>query len=230
MFSRSSEYRCWSSGDRPLLIPWARGDDDLPESGTQFLIEVCYAGRLYILDTTKLLMGLFGRDEPTERVQSLVEEAKHNSVTAEVIGKRKASGIGSRDYLNDEPLIEHLQEEEQPHFVFPLVTAGDSGVFVDAGDDLLPNGKFRTIVAVTDQRVLIVVGDKTGDKEASITYPEITAIELNDEDVGRHTLYDMTIVTKAETYHIREFTSEDRGEETNTKFREAGQYISGLTD
>lgn len=35
-----------------------------------------------------IIMGLFGSDKPTKRVQNIVDEANHPSVDSEVVGKK----------------------------------------------------------------------------------------------------------------------------------------------
>lgn len=174
-------------------------------------------------------MGLFGSDEPSQEVQSLVEGAKHHSVDTEVLGKTSASGFVSHDYLNDGPLVDHLEKGEQPHYVFPLVNAADSGVFVDNGEDLLPGNKLRTIVAVTDQRILIVVGDKTGDRATSISYTAISSIELDNDPEGRFSKYVLTIGTDEADYEVRRFVP-DIDEGIDEKFRAAGHYIAKMSE
>lgn len=165
-------------------------------------------------------MGLFGSDTPDERVQNLVDNAKHESVSIDVLSKKKASGWGSHNYLNDAPLIEHLNPEEQPHFIYAIADAGGNGVFVENGDDLLPNGKLRTNVAVTDQRILIVIGDKNGDKAISIGYSEIAKIELNIADNQK----ELAIGTGNDVYNIQQSTGK------YDKIPETIEYIAGLTD
>lgn len=174
-------------------------------------------------------MGLFRSDKPSQEVQDLVEGAKHHSVNAEVLGKTSASGFGSHDYLNDRPLVNHLEKGEQPHYVFPLVNVADSGVFVDDGEDLLPDNKLRTIVAVTDQRILIVVGDKTGDRVTSISYTDISSIELDNDPEGRFSKYELIIGTDEADYKVRRFVP-DVDEGIVEKFRAAGHYIAELTE
>jgi hypothetical protein len=174
-------------------------------------------------------MGLFGSDKPSQEVQDLVEGAKHHSIDAEVLGKTSASGFGSHDYLNDGPLVDHLKKEEQPHYVFPLVNVADSGVFVDNGEDLLPDSKLRTIVAITDQRILIVVGSKTGDRETSISYTAVSSIELDNDPEGRFSKYELTIGTEKADYKVRRFVP-DVDEGIDEKFRAAGQYIAEMTE
>jgi hypothetical protein len=177
-----------------------------------------------------IIMGLFGSDKPTKRVQNIVDEANHPSVDSEVVGKKNSSGFIQNDYLSDKPLVEYLNSEEQPHYIFRLGSVGNLnvGVFVDNGEDLIPSSGLTTIVAVTDHRVLIVVGNKDGDRVVTIEYDAVSTLELDDVDDKHHSIYQLTIATDETNYRIRQLDSSV--DDIQEKCRAAGQYIASRTE
>jgi hypothetical protein len=149
-------------------------------------------------------MGWFSSDEPEEEVQVLIDNARHDSVTAEILCNKDSSGWLGYDYLNDRPLIEHLDEEEQPHFITNMTDMKGAGIFTESHEELQPNGKLRTIIAVTNQRILCVIGDEDGDRKMVINYDEILDIDANIKPNDGIDLLEMSIVTEQETYYIRQ--------------------------
>lgn len=148
-------------------------------------------------------MGWFSSDEPNEEVQVLIDNAKHDSVTAEVLSNKDSSAWGAHNYLNDRPLINHLNQGEQPHFITHMTNSQGGGIFTESSEDLLPNGKLRTNIAVTDQRILVVIGDKNGDREKAVNYDEILDIDRNTKNIDNNKIFELSITTEEETYQIR---------------------------
>jgi hypothetical protein len=172
-------------------------------------------------------MGLFSSDEPSEEVKNLVKGAEHQSVDAEVLGETSSSGLGANDYLNDGPLVDHLHHGEQPHYILTMSDVAGCGVFVDDGEDLLPDKNLRDMVAVTNERILIVVGKKSGDRHFVIDYSDICSISLNSEESHHPESVILRIGTEQLEY---EFRTLDLAEANEQKFKEAGQYIADMTD
>jgi hypothetical protein len=116
-------------------------------------------------------MDLYNRAcDPPAEARRLAETARGESVTAEKLGCREVQGLlGTRllgrRHLEDRPLLEYLQPDEQPHFVFAL-----GGVDRDGADGLWPGGGYSVMVAITDLRVLFVVGHRD-DEDESLTVP-----------------------------------------------------------
>lgn len=175
-------------------------------------------------------MGLFRRSPSDDRVRSLVAGATDGSVTAAVLSRTGSPGAGGHDYLNDAPLVDYLVAGEQPHFVVPLVPVGGSGVFVDGGENLLPNSRFRTMVAVTDRRVLIVVGDADGDRETAIAYPDVTGVELTEECGDGTRRYGLELTTGTATYRIQRSTADRDAERVRKRFRRAGEFVAAMVE
>ena len=85
-------------------------------------------------------------------------------------------GILSRPVLADDPLIAYLHEEE----VLQYLLAGAAAPTVVRGgqtDPIETEGSYRTLLAVTDGRLLVVAGSGDGDRAVSLSYEEIAAIE-----------------------------------------------------
>lgn len=149
-------------------------------------------------------MGLFGSDDISERVQKIAENAKHNSVTEEKLGKKTASGFGSHDYLNDKPLIDYLEDNEQPHFIWALADSTNRPpVTVEDGQDLRTNSKVRVMIVLTDIHIVFVVGNKDGDKKSVIEYSEIDSVEINTNFFDNKHSHALTLETSDNKYHIR---------------------------
>ncbi|KOX93379.1 hypothetical protein AMS69_05455 [Haloarcula rubripromontorii] len=118
-------------------------------------------------------MGLFSSG-PDKETQELIDAANGDSVTADKLTKAE-TGRMAWDRLNDGPLIDHLSDDEQPHYIFSQQSK--SGVRVSDGESIQPDGKYRTMMAVTDDRVLFTAGGDTGDSTLSIDSESITDIE-----------------------------------------------------
>lgn len=172
-------------------------------------------------------MGLFGSDKPDPQVQNLVEQAKHDSVSVEVLSKKKASGWGSHNYLKDSPLIEYLESEEQPHFIFPLVSLKGQGVFVN-GEGISPSSKLRTNVVITENRILIAVGRKEGDKIISIEYDDIQDVSTGQPD---QELCELSVNTSQKQFTIRRNRVVEEGKNIEEELEDVLEYIlSKITD
>jgi hypothetical protein len=166
-------------------------------------------------------MGLFGGDKPDPEVQSLVEQAKHDSVSIEVLSKKNASGLVTPNYLNNSTLIEYLQDEEQPHFIFPLIPFDHNGVIVD-DESVSPSSGLRTNVVISDDRILIAVGKKEGDEIISIEYGDIidVSVEQPEEEI-----YVLNIRTRQKIFEIWR-SNLDEDENVSDKVQLALEYIS----
>lgn len=166
-------------------------------------------------------MGLFGSDKPDPEVQSLVEQAKHDSVSVEVLSKKNASGLISVNYLNNSTLIQHLRDEEQPHFIFPLLPFEHNGVIVD-DENVSPSSGLRTNVVISDDRILIAVGKKEGDEIISIEYGDILDVSLEQPE---EEIYVLNVRTHQKTFEIWR-SNLDEDESVNEKIQLAIEYIS----
>lgn len=92
----------------------------------------------------------------------------------------KDSGMLST-YLYDGPLIEHLNDGEQPEYVFSHQTKGYR-ITEENGDERTPHhnsSEGKRYLLVTDQRVLCVAGCKDGDETIEHGYDQIVDIEAS---------------------------------------------------
>lgn len=97
----------------------------------------------------------------------------------ELLTRTGSGGVIKRGYVSDEPLISYLGADERPAFVFatgkPLVreAAGESRT-------LSPGSGYRTVVVVSDTRVLAVVGEDAGEDHAvAIPHAETETVEVD---------------------------------------------------
>lgn len=127
-------------------------------------------------------MGLFGDDRnggyeyDDDYVAGVVAAAEDDTVTPEALTRtdsgRFFSGSG---YLHD-PLLAHLDADEQPHYVFHN---DESGVISTSdGSGLEPDDDYRTVAAFTDRRVLLLVGREGGDERRSVAYDDLTGFNV----------------------------------------------------
>lgn len=125
-------------------------------------------------------MGLFSGDnnEYDYSKDRVVELAK--SATGNVTQKHltKSSGVIST-YLYDGPLIRHLEDNEQPEYVFSNGTKGYRIAEPD-GNERTPHhtgSEGKRYLLVTDQRLLYVAGVQDGDETIVSEYSDINKIQ-----------------------------------------------------
>ncbi|WP_246983471.1 restriction endonuclease [Halorientalis marina] len=91
-----------------------------------------------------------------------------------------SGGVFTSGYLRDRPLIEYLNETERVAF---LLSNSKKGVREESDDDATaytPGDRYQAIAAVTDTRVMFVVGDCTetdGDAMFAVPYTEIEDVK-----------------------------------------------------
>jgi len=90
-----------------------------------------------------------------------------------------------RTYLYDGPLINHINEGEQPHYVFSHISSGLK-ILDESGEEQKTleyseglNGK--TYLTITDSRIIYVSGIKGGDQLLEWDYSEIKAVNKSEE-------------------------------------------------
>lgn len=125
-------------------------------------------------------MGLFSSG-PDEEIQELIDNANGESVTADKLTEAE-TGRMAWDRLNDEPLRSYLEEGEQPHHI--LSQQQDLQLIIDDGENIEPDGKYRLMMTVTDQRVLFTLGGDSGDKSLSLWYDDVTGIDTRKNSRG----------------------------------------------
>jgi DNA-directed RNA polymerase subunit RPC12/RpoP len=103
------------------------------------------------------------------------------------ISERDLTSTGNplRTFLFDKPLIEYLDETEQPHYLFRNDSRGVRVVTAN-GDEETPHHNWNSIwtrghrhLLVTDKRLLYIVGSKDGDEIAEFDYDDITDVTGN---------------------------------------------------
>lgn len=94
-------------------------------------------------------------------------------------------GLLGGGYLGDQPFVEYLDEREQPRHVFFNEKQGLR--YERDGDTqrMTPGSDYRAIAAVTDKRVLFVVGESShdgieGDQPISLPYTQISGVDAVD--------------------------------------------------
>lgn len=118
-----------------------------------------------------------------------------------------AAGVsdGSRgDFLQGKPLPEYFEGTEEPEFVLSNENRGIEHETGDGTETIEPGPNCRAVAAITDERVLLVVGnsrdDREGDREVSIPYTDLRSIETNTGVLKSR----LSLTTEtSERFHIR---------------------------
>lgn len=118
-------------------------------------------------------MGMLG-SEPDDPVEAMVERARGDSVT-----ETKLTRVGNRmvrqGTLEDRPVVDYLREDEQPHHIL----FASNHEFGFDGEDHAVNTLYWQTLVVTDQRLLVLVGDNGGDTGEVIPYETIDPYSLD---------------------------------------------------
>lgn len=128
-------------------------------------------------------------------LETLVARAESDTVTAERLG-----GTADGVELGASPLVEHLADDEQPHFVFDLDCVETT--LADRAVDLVRSG-MQAAVVVTDTRV-VVVGE-TGDEALSVALSGVAGgvldmtTEFGTGDVSRSNALTLSVSSDALT-------------------------------
>jgi len=134
-------------------------------------------------------MGLFGfggNDEEEDnggRELQLEKESKGNSVTAKRLTTTNRGYGAGRDFLAGGPVIDLVKENEQPHFLFLTDGIGGHKIQRRADTDIEPNGKYRVIIVITDERILLCTGNNSGDRSHTINYNDIAGVGYDKSEV-----------------------------------------------
>lgn len=85
------------------------------------------------------------------------------------------SGFRSGKYLEDGPAIAAVEADERVHFV---VTNRKQGIAMtgETTSHAIPDRGYQTVVAVTDRRVIALVGQAAGDEQFTLDISEITDV------------------------------------------------------
>ncbi|MDS0283026.1 hypothetical protein [Haloarcula onubensis] len=91
-----------------------------------------------------------------------------------VLSRTGGGGFLSTGYLADDPAIALVEDDETMQYV---LTNRKRGVTVESADEtsqVRPDSNHRTVVVVTDRRLLVLVGRDDGDEQHSIDLSEVT--------------------------------------------------------
>ena len=116
--------------------------------------------------------------ESTPRLHEVVQNAIHESVTAETL---TSTGTRVTPELNNGSLFSRVREDEQPHFVFKSKKHTPETYGPGAPDEVTRSRRHRVYHLVTDQRWAIIAGNTDGDQVRSIPLDEIEAINYDTE-------------------------------------------------
>lgn len=93
-----------------------------------------------------------------------------------------SGGVFTSGYLRERPLIEYLDESERVAFLLSNSKKGVREESGDGGNAYTPGDGYQAIAAVTDTRIMFVVGDAEqtdGDAMFAVPYTEIEDVKTN---------------------------------------------------
>lgn len=99
-----------------------------------------------------------------------------------------SGGLFTSGYLRDRPLIEYLDEEERVAFLLSNKKKGVRRETEDEATVYAPGDGYQAIAAITDTRVLFVVGGSgtDGDEVFSVTYAEMEDVKSDSGMLTKH--------------------------------------------
>jgi hypothetical protein len=121
-------------------------------------------------------MGLFSSGSDGE-IGELIENANHDSVTEKRLTELDSSGLTGRAGVefHNQPLIGHLNEGEQPHYIF--YDGGHNIKDTSEKDDNSFHIDGDAMYCLTDERVLVLVAREEGDTSFSVPYEALVDFE-----------------------------------------------------
>ena len=120
-------------------------------------------------------MGLLGNEDSDDDITPLVENAKSDTVTRDLLTEAKG-GIVTHN-LGHKPIVDCLATDEQPHFILLNTSKGVRLRYSDDEQALKPSGSRRAFAVLTDHRLLFLVGGKEAVKRRSFQYDDIVSFE-----------------------------------------------------
>lgn len=112
----------------------------------------------------------------SKNVGHIIENATHDSVNRKILTSKKA-GLTSR-YLNDNPAIDYIRTDEQPHFI---LTARSNAPSIEGDEfrEIKKRGSGSVLHIVTDQRWLCIAANNNGDNSLVIPLDDIIDVEYS---------------------------------------------------
>lgn len=133
-------------------------------------------------------------DENAERARRFVDAAKTDTVTEKLL-------VGGDEYTGEfflygDPPIERLQGGERPQ---SILFNDMKGVGIGSKrDTVTPDGGARSLFVVTNDRVLLLVGQQDGDWVRSIPFADVTGVDYNTGFMKHRMIVD----TSDSQYHL----------------------------
>ncbi|WP_123621544.1 zinc ribbon domain-containing protein [Halorubrum sp. CSM-61] len=109
-----------------------------------------------------------------DRAAQIISQAAGSSVTEKRLLEQGSTGFLSTANLSEAPLIEYLDAGENPQFIFQNDI---KGISIEQYGDVQPDDDYRAFVAITDQRILCVIGQENEDSVVTIPYGELQSVE-----------------------------------------------------
>jgi len=111
-----------------------------------------------------------------------------------ILTETSAGGIFGGRLLGEDPLVEYLTESEQPQYVLRNKKRGLNLDRDGEKEGIEPHSDLQALCVATDVRLLVVVGQETGDESVSIPLSEVVSVDVEEGILGG----ELVVVTAAE--------------------------------
>ncbi|WP_185715572.1 PH domain-containing protein [Halocatena pleomorpha] len=114
-------------------------------------------------------------------ITALIDAATHSSVTEPRLTKLKTGHLTQDFYTK--PLIDYLREDEQPHFILDtdMTNISLEGAYAPRVPERNATGTVRHLI--TEQRWLVIAGNKNGDQTLTVSLSAINGVEREDRTI-----------------------------------------------
>lgn len=168
-------------------------------------------------------------DTEGERFRRKLKNARHDSVTADLLGNESGGIADAR--LHDGALVTYLRSDEQPHFIFQGGRQTPQVYGSITPKELTRSRRYKVFHVVTDTRWLCVVGNRNGDRTLSIHLEDIEAANyrqkggLTPDFASRNATCEIAIETVGGFVQIPVIDELDKGD-----FAQLGSYLESRSD
>jgi hypothetical protein len=122
-----------------------------------------------------------------QSAERLAENAK-----GDIKPKRlKKSGGLVTTHLYDKPIIDYLDQDEQPHYLLKNESKGFRIIYPDRNKEETPHHNYsgRNYFLVTDKRVVYVAGDSSGDEMMTFDYDEVFDLRYTGKKLKGYSIF-----------------------------------------
>lgn len=136
-----------------------------------------------------------------DRIQTLVDQARHESVTADALDTALPRGSLPFGESTSRTILSYLYEGEQPHFVFRAKSNTPSIYGPSDRDPPERSLRNRVYHVVTDERWLMIAGHRDGNQTLELTLDDIEAANYDTEGLISRISNNRIVLRTADAYY-----------------------------